>query len=224
VKAGMVEEEGVRESKVVILPYLYDFSKYSKPNSVAVAEIQKAYPARLRLIMVSRLVKLKQHHVVFPVIQELISEGMDIKLLVLDEGPEEAHLKSWIVEHKMEEYIFMLGFRRDFIDYMAACDVLVQPSLTDASNSVAKEMALMEKVIIVTERVGDYSDYVVDGQNGFLIPKSNPQDKIKAIIREIYHGNGKYHKLGVKLREDVVGLFGSEKNQKAINSYFDLMD
>ena len=223
VKEGMLKEEGANESKIRVLPYIYDFSGYKKPDPVAVAAIKGKYPAALRLIMVSRLVKLKQHRLVFPVIKELAELGLDIRLLVLDEGPEEASLKDWIAENKMENHIIMLGFRRDFINFMAASDILVQPSLTDASNSVAKEMALLEKIIMVTEHVGDYSDYVSDGVNGFLIPAVRPEVKIRDIIMAVYDNKEKYHTLGIRLKEDVTRMFGVENSRDIINGYFDLM-
>lgn len=224
VKKGMIMEEGVNPDKIKIIPYIYDFDKYPKPDLVEAEKIKQKYPAKLRLIMVSRLVKLKQHHIVFPVIKELIDEGLDINLLVLDEGPEVQNLKNWIIENKMENHIFMLGFRKDFINYMAAADVLLQPSLTDASNSVAKEMGLLEKIVVVTEGVGDYSDYIVDGENGFLIPKFNLEETIKEIIKSIYYKPNDYCLLGKRLKEQVIQRFSKEKSGNVIKKYIDILE
>lgn len=220
---GMIKEEGANPNKIKIIPYTYDFEKYHKPDIDEVEIIKTKYPAKLRLIMVSRLIKYKQHHVVFPVIKELINEGLDIKLIVLDEGPEEEKLKDWILQNNMEKHIFMLGFRRDFINYMAASDVLIQPSLTDASNSVAKEMALLTKIVIVSENVGDYSDYIVDGKNGFLLPLKNPQKKLINVIKGIYYNNHKYSEMGQLLKESITSMFGVENSQKIVQEYINLM-
>lgn len=222
VKNGMIEEEKVNPDKIKIIPYVYDFDKYPKPDTTEVDKIKKKYPAKLRLIMVSRLIKLKQHHIVFPVIKDLINEGLDINLLVLDEGPEEENLKNWIAQNNMHNKIFMLGYRKDFINYMDACDVLIQPSLTDASNSAAKEMGLLEKIVIVTENVGDYSDYIKHSRNGFLVTKINPQLKIYELIKEIYFNYEKYKDLGKNLRQTVIEKFSNKNAQPIIKKYQEL--
>jgi len=204
---GMVKDEGVSPGKLMVIPYIYDFGQYNRPDPSAVSEIQMMYPCRLRLIMVSRLIKLKRHMSVFPVAKKLVEAGFDIKLIVLDEGDEKENLQNWIIENGMHNHIFLVGFRRDFINYMAASDMLIQPSLTDASNNVAKEMAMLEKVIAVSEGVGDYSDYVEDGVNGFLLPLANTEEKIEDCIRKVYENPDHYLEMGQRLRKTVLGKF-----------------
>jgi glycosyltransferase involved in cell wall biosynthesis len=219
----MIKEENVSPNKIKILPYIYDFSKYHNPDPNEVAIIRNSYPAKLLLIMVSRLIKLKQHHVVFPVIKDLINEGIDIKLLVLDEGPEENNLKTWVEENGMCNHIHMLGFRKDFINYMAAADILVQPSLTDASNSVAKEMALLEKIVAVSENVGDYSDYINDGVNGFLLPLKHPEIKLRNIILKVYENKNLYEEFGYKLKKRIIEKFDINYSKELLKDYTYLM-
>jgi glycosyltransferase involved in cell wall biosynthesis len=85
--------------------------------------------------------------------------------------------------------------------------MLIQPSLTDASNNVAKEMAMLEKVIAVSEGVGDYSDYVEDGVNGFLLPLENTEAKIEDCIRKVSESPDHYLEMGQRLRKTVLGKF-----------------
>ncbi|MFM8950932.1 MAG: glycosyltransferase [Bacteroidota bacterium] len=204
---GMVNDERVNANKMMVIPYIYDFAQYNSPDPSAVSEIKRIYPCRLRLIMVSRLIKLKRHMTVFPVVKKLVEGGLDLKLIVLDEGDEKENLQRWIVEKGMHNQIFLGGFRRDVINYMAASDMLIQPSLTDASNNVAKEMAMFEKLIAVSEGVGDYSDYVEDGANGFLLPLANTEEKIEDCIRKVYGNPDHYLELGRQLRRTVLGKF-----------------
>ena len=204
---GMVKDEGMNPDKLMVIPYIYDFAQYNRPDSDAVSEIKRTYPCRLRLIMVSRLIKLKRHMSVFPVVKKLVDAGLDLKLIVLDEGDEKENLQNWIIENGMHNHIHMVGYRRDFINYMAASDMLIQPSLTDASNNVAKEMAMLEKVIAVSEGVGDYSDYVEDGVNGFLLPLDNTEVKIEDCIRKVYANPSHYVEMGQQLRKTVLGKF-----------------
>lgn len=215
---GMKEYEKVNMNKVKILPYFYDFSLYGKPNVENVEKIKQRYPAHLRLIMCARLIPLKRHIEVFPMIKKLKEEGLDIKMFVLDEGPEKENLEKYIKDNHLEETIIMLGFRRDFLDYMAASDVLIHPSLTEASNSVVKEMGLMEKAVIVCEKVGDFDDYIVHNENGILIPRDFTQEQLLQIIRDFYQNKEKIALLGKNLRSTVMTKFGyTSENLKVYN-------
>ena len=64
----------------------------------------------------------------------------------------------------------MVGFREDFVNYMAAADLLIHPSLTEASNNVVKEMGLLQKGVAVCRHVGDFNDFIIAwfGYNDWL--------------------------------------------------------
>ena len=216
---GIKNTEKVDINKVSIIPYLYDFSKYQNPVISEVTKIKLQYPCKLRLIMVSRLIKLKRHHLVFPIIKELVLEGYDIKMMVLDGGPEKENLTSYINENNLSDVIYMLGFKTDFVNYMAAADLLIQPSLTDASNSAAKEMALLKKAIAVSKGVGDYDDYVKDNINGYLIPAKDTSIYIKNIIINAYNNPDKLCLMGENLREDILSKFDISNADEILKLY-----
>jgi len=211
VKNYMITHENVNASKIEILHYMYDFSMYNEPSYEMVEKIREEYKCNLLLIMVSRMVKHKRHILVLEALNNLIKEGYDIKLLLLDDGPEENNLKEYVSKNKLEKHVFFIGFVQNFIDYMKASDVLVQPSMTDASNSVAKEMGLLSKAIMVSEGVGDYSEYVVPGENGILIPTINTKESIKKELCSIYNAKYDLIQMGKTLRETIFDKFSKSK-------------
>ena len=109
----------------------------------------------------------------------------------------------------------MVGFRSDFINFMAAADLLIHPSLTEASNNVVKELALLEKGVAVCKDVGDFNDYIRDGQNGFMIDRGNLVSSLEGIIRTAYAGKERLEEMGKELKKDVLDMFSNaEKNRK----------
>jgi glycosyltransferase involved in cell wall biosynthesis len=220
---GMRDKENVNMKKVLIIPYIYDFSKYQKPDPSEINRIKSQYPCKLLLLMVSRLIRLKRHHVVFPVIKDLVAQGYNIKMIVLDTGPEKDNLLKYIEENSLKDYIIMMGFRTDFVNFMAAADLLLQPSLTDASNSAAKEMALFEKAIAVSKGVGDYDDYIRDGENGYLIPVTETSLHIKKIIMDAYDNPEKLSRMGEILKEEIVLKFSHINSGKILDMYDQLL-
>ena len=204
----MEKFERVSMSKVRMVRYVYDFSAYSVPDSEIVKQIREKFKSKLLLIMCSRLIVFKRHILVFETLSALLKEkALDIKMIVLDEGPEESKLRLFIATNRLEESIHMVGYRRDFINYMAASDLMIHPSLTEASNSAVKEYALLEKTVAVCNEVGDFSEYILDEQNGFLMSISNTNEDIKRIILEAYNHPEKLSAMGKQLKRGVVDKY-----------------
>jgi len=221
VKNYMIQNEQIDSERIKILHYAYDFDQYKKPDEEAVADIKSQYKTELLLIMVSRMVKHKRHIIVFEPLNKLIKKGYDIKLLVLDDGPEKENLKQYVHDNALENHIIFVGFVENVIDYMQAANVLIQPSMTDASNSVSKEMGLLSKLVMVTEGVGDYSEYIVHGENGILIPILNSKESIEHELKSIYNKVYDIPKMGEKLREKVLKTFSKSKIEEEYSKFIE---
>lgn len=222
VKDGMVKCEGANAKKIFIMQYLYDFEMYNKPNPRKVENLRVEYKASLLLLMCARLIKLKGHLMVFKIVKELVQEeNLDIKMIVLDDGPEKEELEKYILENQLGNHIFMLGYSDDIVSVMASSDLMIHPSLTEASNSAVKEMALLGKTCVVCDGVGDFSDYFENNKNGFLINPNTMHLDIRKIIVEVYENKSKLMEMGNRLKESVSNRFGvTEVNvNKFINSF-----
>ena len=198
--------------KYIVLPYIYDFSKYASPNHNLVAEIRKKYNAKLLLLFSSRFVELKRPFIALNILKVLIEKGLDVKLLLLDDGDLKYDLQIYIDKNNLASKAFILGFRRDYINFYKACDILIHPSLTDASNSTVKEMALLEKSVIACSGTGDFDEYIVNNKNGFLVSKDNTVNETVIIISELYENSEKLKSLGIMLKRDVLKKFSNSKN------------
>lgn len=204
---GMRDTERADLSRVMVLPYIYYFEQYGQPDTEAVAAIRSRFPARLTLLMSARLIPFKRHDLVFPVVRRLVEEGLDVRLFVLGDGPERERLDEYVRAARLEERIVMLGFRTDFLDYMAASDLLVHPSLTEASSNVVKEMALLGETALVCSGVGDFDDYIEHGRNGFLVPRTTDGSEIADILREVHRAPEALEAMGSALRAAVLERF-----------------
>jgi len=217
VKNEIVKNETTDINKYIVLPYIYDFSKYASPNDEVVAEIRKQYNAELLLLFSSRFIELKRPFVALSVLKTLIENGLDVKLLLLDDGPLKNEMQKYIIEYNLSDKAFIIGFRKDYINFFKACDILIHPSLTDASNSTVKEMALLEKCVIVCKNTGDFDEYIINNENGFLVNKENTVDEMVKNISDLYHNREKMKILGTKLKHVVLNKFSSSNN--IINKY-----
>ena len=214
---SMEKYENCRMDKVILLPYIYDFSAYPKPDAEKLKYLRSEYSCNLLLIMVSRLIPSKQHKPVFEVVKKLVDEGLSIKMMVMDDGPLRNELNEFIEKNHLSNHIYMVGFKQDFVNYMAASDMLIHPSVTEASNNVVKEMGLMEKAVAVCRKVGDFSDYITQDKNGYLLDSDNLSQTIESAIRDAYNDPQKRIQLGQALKKDVLTHFSdSPENKKRV--------
>lgn len=217
VKNEIIRSETKNIKKYIILPYIYDFSKYATPNYNKVNEIRQQFDAGLILLFSSRFIELKRPFVALNVLKELLKNGLNVKLLVLDDGPLKNDMEKFIEENNLSSHVFIVGFRRDYIDFFQASDILIHPSLTDASNSTVKEMALLEKCVITCRDTGDFDEYIVNGENGFLVSKENTVNEMVKIVSELYDNREKMKEIGSNLKRDVLSKFSN--SSKIIENY-----
>jgi glycosyltransferase involved in cell wall biosynthesis len=211
---GMEKYEKCRMSKVRLIPYIYDFTTYPQPDTEKVKALRDQYSCNLLLIMVSRLIPSKQHMPVFETVRKLVDEGLSIKMIVMDDGPLRSALESFIEKNNLGSHIFMIGFKEDFVNYMAAADLLIHPSVTEASNNVAKEMGLLQKGVAVCRNVGDFNDYIDEHRNGYFLESNNLAATIESIIRDAYNHPDKLKNFGRELKKDVIKHFSNSPENR----------
>jgi glycosyltransferase involved in cell wall biosynthesis len=214
---GMVHYEKANPRKIAIIPYIYDFGRYAKPDQEQVKLIRTNYKARLLIITASRMVKMKRHILVLPVYKKLIEQGLDIKVLLLDGGEERPNLEQYVKDQKLEDKIFFLGFRKNIIDYLAAADLLVHPSYTEASSSLVKEFGIMKKPVIVCSGVGDFDQYIDHMKNGLIVKPPDEEGEFEKYIKHIYDHPQAGEEMGRQLHDRVFEVFSP--NPKTVELY-----
>jgi glycosyltransferase involved in cell wall biosynthesis len=211
---GMEKYEKCDMRKVKLLPYIYDFSSYAKPDMEKVNQLRRDHSCQLMLIMISRMVISKQHLPVFEVIKKLVGEGLDIKMIVMDDGPLRPELEGYITSNKLEKNFVLTGYREDFINYMMCADLLMHPSVTEASNNVVKEMALLEKGVAVCKNVGDFNDYIKENENGYFLKTDNLLSTLESVVQDAYKNPDKLRQMGIQLKQDVLRHFSDTRENR----------
>lgn len=220
IRHKLIAIDKVASSKVKLINYVYDFTQYPIPHAELVKNIKVENNAHLILLLCGRFVPLKRNDIVFCALKQLVEENFDIKLLVLDEGPELEKSKKYVVDNNLQNKVRFLGYCNNVIDYMAACDVLVHPSYTEASNNTVKEVGILSKNVIVCEGVGDFSEYIIHKKNGYLANKENPLSDFVEFIKLIYNTKNK-EVVGNELKNTVYNRF--HKSQEIINAHIQIL-
>jgi len=207
----MTEVEKANPSRIHLIRYAYDFSMFPRPDEQRIEAIRSEHPCRLLLVKAARLIPEKRHLILFRAVRELVRSGCDIRLLVLSEGYLRPELEQFIAVNGLERNIFMLGHRKNIIDYLAAADVVVHISASEASNNLVKEAALAEKCVIACRDVGDFDDYLVNMQNAILLSKEQTEGELLDVLGRIYRNEIETAALGSELKGRVLERYSIDR-------------
>jgi glycosyltransferase involved in cell wall biosynthesis len=210
IKRHMIEKERILSKKIVVIPLGYNFNLYNKPNQKEIVTIRDTYSCKLLLIIVSRMATNKRHIIAFRSVNRLVKKGLDIKLIVMDSGYEENNLRKFVSDNNLESNIFFTGFKDNIVDYISAADLLLCPSIIEASNQVVKEAAVLGKPSVVVKGVGDFDEYIVDKENGFFVSKDNTEDDMTNLLLKMYNSEYDLPFIGNSLKEIVYQKFAIE--------------
>jgi L-malate glycosyltransferase len=91
---------------------------------------------------------------------------------IIGEGEYRSELERMIKEKKLENKIYLLGFKKDASKFMGAFDAFLLPSLSEAFGYVLLE-AGFAKVPVITSKVGGIPEIIENDVTGILfMPKS----------------------------------------------------
>lgn len=211
VKQFMVAEEHIEAAKITVIPLSYNFDLYEKPSAQAIEAIRLQYATSLLLYTVGRFTSLKRMNLIIECVDHLVKEGVDCKLIIVGQGPEEANLKQQVEAHALQQRVFFVGFLTNVLPYMAAADYYLHFSITEATCTTVKEAALVGTPVIVCEGVGDFDQYIKHKENSYVVSKADPVTDAVALLHEIYRNEPLRKQVGEQLRKTVVSFFAIER-------------
>jgi len=122
------------------------------------------------VIGISAVLRPEKNHVqLVDAVAELRRRGIPARALMIGDGPTRQQVEQRAQALDVENGVRITGFQQDVRPFIAACDVIVLCSLSEAFSLAAIEAMAMEKPVIHSD-VGGASEMIVAGENGFLFP------------------------------------------------------
>lgn len=146
------------------------FARASDEGAGARLRERLGIPASAPLaLMLAVLRKGKGHDLLLDAWPSVLSALPGARLLIAGGGELEPALRERIDGSPLAETVRLLGPREDIPDLLAACDVAVLPSESEALPTVVMEAAAAGRPMIATD-VGGTRDVLADGVTGRLLP------------------------------------------------------
>jgi glycosyltransferase involved in cell wall biosynthesis len=111
----------------------------------------------------------------------ILASSPNTYYLTVGNGAHQDALMEEVYKARVNERVLFAGMRKDVPRLLAASDVFVLPTLTEALPTVLAE-AMAAKLPIIASRVGGIPEMVTDGQNGCLVEPEDIDGIAKACI------------------------------------------
>jgi glycosyltransferase involved in cell wall biosynthesis len=113
---------------------------------------------------------------------DILAANPQTYYLVVGDGPHQETLLEDASAAGVTGRVIFAGMRQDVPRLLAASDVFVLPTLTEALPTVLAE-AMAARLPVVASRVGGVPEMITDGQNGLLVEPENPAALARACNR-----------------------------------------
>lgn len=176
--------------KTVVIPNGVDLHRFANPLSVdARKEIRVrcgAKDSEKLLVTVSRLVPKNG---IDTVIRALPGLPSSIKFLVVGSGPQEAELKSLVLELGVADRVHFFGEASQEVipGLLFASDIFVRASRSEGQG-IAFIEAMAAGLPTIGTDVGGIVDFLKDGETGFLAKPDDPSSVVDAVMRATEQG------------------------------------
>ncbi len=131
---------------------------------------------------IGRLSPEKAYHHLLEAVAILRAEGRSVRLAVIGEGPERAHLEAQATRLGLQDSVHLAGYRNNAEKYLSLFDVFVISSLTEGCPMTLLEAARARTAIVATS-VGAIPRVVPDGQGAVLVEPGRPAALARGIAR-----------------------------------------
>jgi glycosyltransferase involved in cell wall biosynthesis len=200
----MIDVEKIDANKIHHINLGYDFGLFPEIPNHSVEAIRRNHNADILLLTVGRLDKFKRPEVSLQTLKILRDQfHIDAKLIFLGQGELLESLKSWASENGISDYVTFPGFVPNVMSYMAAADFLIHPSISESSSVAIKEAALVNLPVLVCKNVGDFGEFIVHKQNGFLLNAVTMAEESAALIAEFAKHPGQLDEIAQRLKDEI---------------------
>ncbi len=208
--AKMLESEGVKLSQVSLIPNGVDVAAYGpREPRASIREV----------VTVANLRPEKNHETLIAAAAALAPSHPSLRFAIVGDGSRRAELQALARARGVDHVVDFLGHREDVPAVLAAADLFVLPSRSEAFPNSAIE-AMAAGLPVIATAVGGLLDLVEHGRTGLLVPPCDPESLASAIA-SLVRDPASAQRLGAAARHEVTSRYGFDR---MVHSFEDLYE
>ena len=161
------------------------------------------------LLTVARLTKQKGHQFLIQALPGLLAEWPSLVCVFVGEGESREALLDLARNNSVDQSCRFVGSKDDVVDWYAAADVVVLPSLSEGFPFVVLEALAMSRPVVATN-INGVPEIIHDGCTGVLVPPRNPK-ALEAGLRTLLRDPCLAARLGRAGQQEVAARFTAER-------------
>jgi glycosyltransferase involved in cell wall biosynthesis len=178
----LAERQGVPRSKIAVIPNGLDFKRYapSSPEAAARLRLGNSLSDKYMAVVCCRFSLEKGLKFLIKAVPELRARYPHFRLVLVGGGPCEPDLRRMVSGLGITDTVQFAGWRSDALDWIAAADVVVQPSLSESFCQTLVEAVAFGKPVVMTP-VGFAPELIGRNERGRLVPVADSTALVSAI-------------------------------------------
>ncbi len=175
--------EGVAPEQVSAITTGIDVARFDPERTISAVRAEFGIGEDVPVIGTIAILRgRKGHQILLQAMPRILEKFPATRFLFAGNGPQEENLRRSIAEQNLDSNVIMMGLRNDIPEVLAALDIFVLPTLQEALGTSFLEAMSMGKAVIGSA-VDGVPEVIRDGENGFLVPPSDPDALADRVLR-----------------------------------------
>jgi L-malate glycosyltransferase len=208
--ADRMSEMGIAREKIRIVHFGVDTQKFSARQTAAEVKEKLELPSESPIVISLRsLYPIYDLESLIKAVPLVLRKVPETKFIIVGDGDQRDYLKNLATTLGVEDSIRFVGpiSNSEIPRYLAASDVYVSTSLSDAGLAASTAEAMACELPVVITDFGDNGLWVKDGQGGFLVPLKSPSllaERIAHLLKneDVRRMFGKFNREVIEERND----------------------
>jgi len=190
------------------------FSPDTKPNAQLKEEEGPIVMTTRRLVVKNGVLYLAK------AFKKVVDRFPKAKLIIIGDGPEKTRITKEIDELGIVKNVHFIGMvaNKEIPSYLASADIVVVPSIVEASSISVLEAMAMNKPVVASDIPG-IREITNNGKNCVLVPAKKPEDIADAILK-LLRSEQKAEELSSLGYEEIKQNYTWEKKTKEIEQIY----
>ena len=171
-------------------------------------------------LSIGRLTKQKNYILLLELIKNISKMNINKKFFIIGDGEEKSNLLKYIKENKLENFVELIGYKKNIFPYLKESDALISTSLWEDPGFTLVEAAYCGIPVISSNCPNGPKEILNDGKGGYLFKSNSIQDLINVFNKFLVDDKKVIYKKKVKTKKisSEFTIFNHYKNlKKTIN-------
>ena len=163
--------------------------------------LEKNFTSENSLLSIGRLTKQKNYEFLVEGFMEVSKHYPNLNLFIIGDGENKDLLVRKIKNKKMENKIFLLGYKKNVFKYLQKCKFFILSSKYEDPGFVILEAGFMNKIVLSSNCPNGPMELIDNEKNGYLFKENSIKDFLNSFKRMIDDNNDTKLKKKINLKK-----------------------